>query len=272
MLKKRTDADGTSTAQSTHYDYKPAVGVETIQDPNGKTTFYEYDSFNRLKSAISNTAGGPKRATYCYNLAGQVVDCAALAPTGTVSASPLLLISEAALPVTLVEFVASRREHVALLSWVTTHESNSDHFAIERSANGKQWELIGTVQSHLDSDERQSYTFTDTAPLPSENLYRLKMVDRDGSYAYSRIQSVTFGDQRDAVLYPNPISVGDKLQTQVADLSSITHIAIFDSGGDQVLSVPWQPEIDVSGLPAGVYVVRIAYRDGSTSVHRIAKQ
>ncbi|WP_342087775.1 T9SS type A sorting domain-containing protein [Dyadobacter sp. OTU695] len=272
LLKKRTIADGTSTAQSSTYDYKPAIGVETIQDPNGRTLFYEYDSFNRLKSVISNNAAGPKRAGYCYNLAGQVVDCAALAPAGTVSAPPLLLISEAALPVTLVEFNAVRRENAALLSWVTTYESNSDHFAIERSGNGKQWETIAMVKSHRESGEKQSYTFTDTIPLPSENLYRLKMVDQDGSYAYSRMQSVTFGDQREAILYPNPISVGNKLQIRVSDPSAITRIAIFDSGGDEVLSTPWQPEIDVSSLPAGVYVVRIAYRDGSTGIHRVARQ
>ncbi len=272
LLKKRTIADGASTAQSSTYDYKPAIGAETIQDPNGRTLFYEYDNFNRLKSVISNNAAGPKRAGYCYNLAGQVVDCSALVPTGTVSAPPLLLISEAALPVTLVEFNAVRRENAALLSWVTTYESNSDHFAIERSGNGKQWESIATVKSHRESGEKQSYTFIDTIPLPSENLYRLKMVDQDGSYAYSRMQSVTFGDQREAILYPNPISVGNKLQIRVSDPSVITRIVIFDSGGDEVLSTPWQPEIDVSSLPAGVYVVRIAYLDGSTGIHRVARQ
>lgn len=272
LLKKRTIADGTSTAQSTNYDYKPAIGVETIQDPNGKTLFYEYDSFNRLKSVISNNAAGPKRAGYCYNLAGQVVDCAALASAGTVSAPPLLLISEAALPVTLVEFNAVRRENAALLSWVTTYESNSDHFAIERSGNGKQWESIATVKSHRESGETQSYTFTDTIPLPSENLYRLKMVDQDGSYAYSRMQSVTFGDQREAVLYPNPVTVGNKLFIRVSDPSAITRIAVFDSGGNEALSCPWASEIDVSRLRPGVYIVRVAYRDGSTGTYRIARQ
>lgn len=272
LLKKRTIADGTSIAQSTNYGYKPAIGVETIQDPNGKAIFYEYDNFNRLKSVISNNAAGPKRLTYCYNLAGQVVDCAALAPTGTVSAPPLQLISEAALPVTLVEFKATRQENAALLSWITTHEASSDHFEIERSGNGKQWKTIGTVPSHRESDEKQSYAFTDTTPLPAENLYRLKMVDQDGTYAFSRIQSVTFGDQRNAILYPNPVTVGDKLQIRASDPLTITRIAIFDSEGREVLSCPWQSEIDVSRLPAGLYIVRITYRDGSTGVHRIARQ
>lgn len=272
MLKKRTMADGTSLARSTSYDYKPAVGIETIQDPNGKTIFYDYDSFNRLKSENATNAAGPKRTSYCYNLAGQVVDCAALAPTGTVSAPPLLLITEAALPVTLVEFIAKRQEKAALLSWLTTYESNSDHFEIERSGDGKQWERIGTIASHRESNEKQSYSFVDFNPLPAENLYRLKMVDQDGTHAYSRIQSVTFGGQRDAVLGPNPITVGGKLSIQVSDPSTIASIAIFDAKGDQVLSSSWQPEIDVSRFPSGIYVVRISYRDGSTGSHRIIRQ
>ncbi|MCF0073695.1 T9SS type A sorting domain-containing protein [Dyadobacter sp. CY261] len=272
LLKKRTIADGVSIAQSTTYDYKPAIGMETIQDPNGKAIFYDYDSFNRLKSVVSNNAAGPKRATYCYNLAGQVVDCAALAPAGTVAAPPLVLIAEAALPVTLVDFTAERQEKTALLSWITTYESNSDHFEIQRSGDGKQWETIGTVMSHRESAERQSYAFTDPTPLPTENLYRLKMVDQDSTYAYSRIQSVTFGDVRDALLYPNPITIDDKLFIRVSDPSTIASITIFDSGGVQTMSCPWQPEIDVSRLPTGLYIVRIAYRDGSVGVHRIARQ
>jgi len=92
MVKKRTIADGASISQSTSYDYKPLVGIQSITDPNAKTIGYDYDDFNRLQT-IKN-ASGQARASYCYNYAGQVVDCAAVNPTGIISAYALSLLSD----------------------------------------------------------------------------------------------------------------------------------------------------------------------------------
>ena len=66
LLKKSTTADGTAISQSSLFNYKPAIGVETIQDPNGKTNFYEYDNFNRLKTQRTSNAGGPIRVLWAF--------------------------------------------------------------------------------------------------------------------------------------------------------------------------------------------------------------
>lgn len=41
--------NATKNAQVTFFTYKPAVGMKTMTDPRGVTTYYEYDNFNRLK-------------------------------------------------------------------------------------------------------------------------------------------------------------------------------------------------------------------------------
>lgn len=45
-----------ATAQMTSYTYKPLIGVSSITDPSGRTTYYEYDLFGRLKY-IKNDEG-----------------------------------------------------------------------------------------------------------------------------------------------------------------------------------------------------------------------
>lgn len=182
------------------------------------------------------------------------------------------MIAEDALPVTLVDFLAKRQEKTSLLIWITTSEANSDRFDIERSADGRQWQKIASVASHTESNDRQSYEFTDYAPLAGENLYRLKMIDLDSTFGYSRIQSVVFDDAGKAVLYPNPHTVYDHLTIQTSNPERIDRIQIFDVAGREILQSPWKSNIDVSKLTRGLHIVQITYTDGSVSTHRIVKQ
>lgn len=57
----------------TTYTYKPLVGISTETDPNGRTTYYEYDKFNRLVLVRDFQFKILKKI--CYNYSGQPVDC-----------------------------------------------------------------------------------------------------------------------------------------------------------------------------------------------------
>ena len=92
------------------------------------------------------------------------------------------------LPVTLVEFTARKdRDSRNLVSWKTANEQNSSYFAVERSSDGRSFTEIGRVSSTNRGAEVNQYSFSDVQPLFGANYYRLKMVDRDGSFRYSNI-------------------------------------------------------------------------------------
>jgi YD repeat-containing protein len=59
--------------QVSTYTYKPLVGITSETDPTGRTIYYEYDSFNRLK--LQKDEQGNILKKYCYNYAGQLIDC-----------------------------------------------------------------------------------------------------------------------------------------------------------------------------------------------------
>lgn len=111
------------------------------------------------------------------------------------------LVNGAVLPVTLVSFNAKAGVEGIQLKWTTTNEHDFDRFVIEKSANpAKGFAEIESVKGG-----NSSYLFTDKAGIKGINYYRLKMIDLDGSYAYSKITNayLEFGAE-EYVVYPNP--------------------------------------------------------------------
>lgn len=194
--------------------------------------------------------------------------------TGTISA--LAIASTATpLPVTLVSFTAQKTSagseiSSALLYWTTSVETNSDHFEVERSENGKYWANIGNVIANGESAALLNYSFKDGQPKAGENLYRLRMVDKDGTFAYSRIQSVTFdGLNSDLSVYPNPSA--DKLF--VRDYSTVKDINVSNLNGNTVYKSSsfalGNGFIDLTSLSQGMYIVKIARVNGTFTSHKV---
>jgi hypothetical protein len=175
------------------------------------------------------------------------------------------------LPVTLTSFNATKEGQTALLFWTTTAETNSDRFEIHKSINGKNWEGIGNVKSYGESNILRTYSFVDESPSNGENLYRLKMIDNDATFGYSRIQSLTFeGIQQRSLVYPNPAS--DMIRFNITDFNSVKSIKMFDLGGKAIYSANGEKlsrSVDVKALLPGTYVVEIISNAGDTKTAKI---
>ncbi|MBO9613373.1 MAG: T9SS type A sorting domain-containing protein [Dyadobacter sp.] len=171
------------------------------------------------------------------------------------------------LPVTLTRFAAVAEGKTALLSWATTEETNSDRFEVERSADGKKWAMIGSVASTGESKVLVNYTYTDNAPLSGENLYRLKMVDKDDTYAYSAIRNVQIKGET-VRPYPNPVS--DKLR--IDSYANVKEVSVKNISGQNLMRVQKVSNegIDVSKLTPGIYIVSLTLFDGTISTHKVA--
>jgi len=174
------------------------------------------------------------------------------------------------LPVTLVRFDANRENQVTWLSWATTEETNSDYFEVQHSSNAKDWAVIGKVASGKESTTLRSYQFVHELPTAGVNYYRLRMVDNDLTYTYSRISEVNFGDAPSIILYPNPVSTRLYAKARQGK-SAVSSVEIFSSAGRPVFkSSPVSVEgIDVRMLPAGVYILRTTAIDGTLYTQKV---
>ncbi|MCF2442882.1 T9SS type A sorting domain-containing protein [Dyadobacter sp. CY345] len=170
------------------------------------------------------------------------------------------------LPVTLTEFGVKKEGISASLVWKTTMETNSKEFEVQHSSNGKQWEILGVVAAQGESSVTKSYNFLHTTPANGNNLYRLRMIDQDLTFAYSRIVNENFVTEESAVLYPNPSSNFMKLKT----VEKIASIQIYDVKGIKVKDFsPSGTDIDISSLAQGTYIVTFKQTSGLVTKQRI---
>ncbi len=171
------------------------------------------------------------------------------------------------LPVKLVDFSAAREGNTTTLAWSTSEESNSDYFDVQRSGDGKAWEKLKTIAAKGESSVETHYSAVDDSPMNGNNLYRLKMVDKDGTFALSKIRSVEFNLKTGYTLFPNPVS--EKLNFKsTEDWNSVSSVKIYNAQGVEVYTSPSVPvkEVSVSNLPSGTYVVKLSRRErGSNS-------
>lgn len=172
------------------------------------------------------------------------------------------------LPVKFTLFSGQMIQGSVSLKWETAQEINNSHFDVQRSHNGSTWETLGQVNGNRTTNTVSRYHFTDASPLKGTNLYRLMQVDLDGKFEYSRIVNVkNNGKILTYTLSPNPAS--DKLRISASTLLNNSDIRIYSVSGAEIrLPVSRNgllAEADISGLPAGQYIIKIRINDEITT-------
>jgi hypothetical protein len=113
------------------------------------------------------------------------------------------------LPVKLLSFSGIYKDGSAQLQWRIAEADNLEKFEVERSLNSIQFTSIGTVSSKADHNITATYAFDDDVRTAAGDVfyYRLKMVDKDGSYRYSPVISIQRAGQLNSriTLAPNPV-------------------------------------------------------------------
>ncbi|MFK8102594.1 MAG: FG-GAP-like repeat-containing protein [Saprospiraceae bacterium] len=172
---------------------------------------------------------------------------------------------ESALPIELSSFMGGTEGCNTRLVWTSELEKNFNYYNLERSIDGINFETLKKIKG-VGGDRRQSYQYTDYE-ASTDNYYRLKMVDLDGSYEYSEIIFVATDCEEiyDIAVYPNPVSISDPV-INVKFFSSVeeTGFMITDINGEVLRQINFGVEkewntvrIEVGDLPVGVYFLKV---------------
>jgi hypothetical protein len=188
----------------------------------------------------------------------------------TVEGSHSMELFNLPLPVELTTFNISTQGRDINLSWQTHTEVNTYKFQIERTQKGNQnWVKVGELAASGNSNSTKGYSFTDTKLNSGKYIYRLKMIDNNGTFRYSDVAEAQIELPKDYLLsqnYPNAFNPTTRIDYQLPVDSKVT-IELYGIDGEKVTTLVskelsagyYTVEINASelNLASGVYIYRM---------------
>jgi len=182
--------------------------------------------------------------------------------------------ANAVLPLTLLSFNGKREEKSIELDWTTTNETNVSHFELQRSFNGSEFEQFTNMaaKNNVAINQYNAIDNSLEAVNATTNIYyRLKMIDNDGKYSYSKIVMVQPVKQSNISVFPNPVKNGKLFIRFDGYANKKINITIQDVTGKIYRSINAAPvagniALDVNEMAAGMYFVKIII-EGTVKVY-----
>ncbi|MDN5199955.1 BNR-repeat neuraminidase N-terminal domain-containing protein [Fulvivirgaceae bacterium BMA10] len=191
---------------------------------------------------------------------------------GTIGNSPL--------PVTWLSFEAVLDNGKVHLDWKTASEINNDFFEIQRSEDGRNFEVIGSVNGNGTVNEISTYSFTDKTPLFGGSLYRLRQIDFDGQFDFSNVVAIDnpfTGRQLEVTVYPNPTDQHNiNIRVATENRQNEVLVELFDISGVGYLNETFDPGELTSDrllnpakkIKSGIYIL-VVKQNGQTYKEKI---
>jgi hypothetical protein len=172
------------------------------------------------------------------------------------------------LPVELSSFTSSIIGNTINLKWETATEVNNYGFDVERKVGNGQssvgnYEKIGFVNGNGNSNSPKFYSFEDKNQVNGKYSYRLKQIDNDGQYEYSKAIEVDLGNPREYSLsqnFPNPFNPVSTIEYSVPSAGFVS-LKVYDILGREVTNLvnevqnagKYTVNFNGEGLGSGIY-------------------
>ena len=191
---------------------------------------------------------------------------------GTNASGVFRSIDSSDVPVELLSLNGSVINNKVNLKWNTATEINNKGFEIQRKisdANEKEssWNSIGFVDGKGTTTERNTYSFIDKSVSSGKYLYRLKQIDFDGTFTYSKEIEINFSAPLTFSLsqnYPNPFNPTTTIKYTLPEESNVK-LTLINSLGEKVMDLVngkvnsgnHEVKLNGSNLASGIYFYRL---------------
>jgi len=178
-----------------------------------------------------------------------------------------------ALPARLLYFTAIADGNKVRLNWEVANEQETLKYELEKSLNATSFTYMGTITSR--QMQQSAYTDFDHNPATGWNYYRLKVIDKSGSFFYSPVRPVKFDKGLEQVkIFPVPATTVVNVQLPTSYVNQST-LQVFGSDGKFIASLKPQANmviINVQPLASGTYFIQVTRTSGEKETYRFVKQ
>lgn len=162
------------------------------------------------------------------------------------------------------------KDEKPVLRWTTTTIKDADYFELQSSSDGKNFSI--TTKQKASNTTGNNYSYTDEVYFTDTRYYRIRQVNYDGTYFYSKVVSLNKSIRKgDISIYPNPVN--DLMVVQSRELLQNTmEIAVLNVNG-QVVKHSQFPQgstlcyIETGELTNGTYFLSVT----GTSTKKVYK-
>ncbi|MDP4115290.1 MAG: T9SS type A sorting domain-containing protein [Bacteroidota bacterium] len=180
-----------------------------------------------------------------------------------------LLTDVGVVPVELTSFSIQSINGKIELQWETATETNNKGFEVQRRINNSEWTVIQFIKGKGTSIETNKYSYMDDLNnISGKSIkYRLKQIDENGEYVYSKeilVDNLGITRYQLSQNYPNPFNPNTTISYQLPQNGIVT-IKVYDILGNEVKTLvnenkqagSYNVNFDASKLSSGVYVYKI---------------
>jgi Concanavalin A-like lectin/glucanases superfamily/Secretion system C-terminal sorting domain len=156
------------------------------------------------------------------------------------------------LPITSFNFNAVKKDKTVLLTWNYTNNNNVFSYDVEKSESNTSFSKTATITA---KENNIAYQFIDNNPATGVNYYRIKIITKTGSIAYSQIIKIDLASQSTITISPNPASSFITITTA----SNFNYVYIIDVNGRVVkqFTKATNNKYAIPSLSKGMYLVRL---------------
>ncbi|WP_210489768.1 choice-of-anchor D domain-containing protein [Rufibacter aurantiacus] len=208
--------------------------------------------------------------------------------SGGSAQSSFLVLETSTLPVELVNLKATSTAKGSILTWQTASEKDNDFFEVQSASDPKdEFKTIAQVDSKVtNSSALTSYNYVDNTFKTGITYYRLKQVDLNGKFEYSKVVAVkatanNSSELNSVKVYPNPFNGSQNLNVEIeATQSGELNVVLYYVTGKKAFEQTFKVEkgasiieipVSKASLPVGLYILSTEVNNQVTTT-RVVKQ